>query len=129
MAIKMAPRQRVMRKWQLFPGRNKFYCNGFLMTAPNSSIFYLTVVLITGTSGLFFVREIYLFRSKASTNRFILSGFRLPLPGRTHHLRHSDHRRHFVRFHHVLSPSDVVQRSWHHPESIAGRGSLHRKAN
>lgn len=50
----MAPRQRVMRKWQLFPGRNKFYCNGYLMTAPNSSIFYLTVVLITGTSGLFF---------------------------------------------------------------------------
>jgi palmitoyltransferase ZDHHC9/14/18 len=54
MAIKMAPRQRVMRKWELFPGRNKFYCNGYLITAPNSSIFYLTVVLITGTCGLFF---------------------------------------------------------------------------
>lgn len=54
MTIKMAPRQRVMRKWQLFPGRNKFYCNGYLITAPNSSIFYLTIVLITGTSGLFF---------------------------------------------------------------------------
>ncbi|CAO1333830.1 unnamed protein product [Diamesa hyperborea] len=50
----MAPSRRATKKWELFAGRNKFYCDGFLMTAPNSSIFYLTVVLITGTSGLFF---------------------------------------------------------------------------
>ncbi|XP_070509511.1 palmitoyltransferase ZDHHC9 [Chironomus tepperi] len=56
MALKMAPhKQKVMRKWEIFPGRNKFYCDGYLMTAPNTSIFYLTVVLITATSTLFFV--------------------------------------------------------------------------
>jgi palmitoyltransferase ZDHHC9/14/18 len=53
MKIKMA-RQRIMRKWELFPGKNKFYCNGYLITAPSTNVFYLTVVLITGTSGLFF---------------------------------------------------------------------------
>lgn len=47
-------RQRASKKWELFPGRNKFYCDGYLMTAPNTSIFYLTIFLITGTSGLFF---------------------------------------------------------------------------
>lgn len=56
MALKMAPqKQKIMRKWEIFPGRNKFYCDGYLMTAPNTSIFYLTVVLITATSTLFFV--------------------------------------------------------------------------
>lgn len=53
MEIRMA-RQRASKKWELFPGRNKFYCDGYLMTAPNTSIFYLTIFLITGTSGLFF---------------------------------------------------------------------------
>jgi palmitoyltransferase ZDHHC9/14/18 len=47
--------QKAMKKWEIFPGRNKFYCDGFLMSAPNTSIFYLTVVLISGTSTLFFV--------------------------------------------------------------------------
>lgn len=53
----MTPQQKpkLQRKWELFPGRNKFYCDGLLMAAPNTSIFYLTVVLITGTSTLFFV--------------------------------------------------------------------------
>ncbi|XP_039435454.1 probable serine/threonine-protein kinase DDB_G0277071 isoform X3 [Culex pipiens pallens] len=50
----MAPSQKSTKKWEIFAGRNKFYCDGYLMTAPNSGVFYFTVVLITGTSGLFF---------------------------------------------------------------------------
>lgn len=55
--LKMAPNTRVTRKWEVFAGRNKFFCDGYLMTAPHSGVFYLTVVLITGTSALFFAFE------------------------------------------------------------------------
>uniref|UniRef100_A0A182K8U5 protein S-acyltransferase n=1 Tax=Anopheles christyi TaxID=43041 RepID=A0A182K8U5_9DIPT len=51
----MAPSQKVTKKWEIFAGRNKFFCDGHLMTAPNSGVFYFTVILITATSGLFFV--------------------------------------------------------------------------
>ncbi|XP_049543082.1 palmitoyltransferase app isoform X2 [Anopheles darlingi] len=51
----MAPSQKVTKKWEIFAGRNKFYCDGYLMTAPNSGVFYFTVILITATCGLFFV--------------------------------------------------------------------------
>nr|XP_022907417.1 palmitoyltransferase ZDHHC18 [Onthophagus taurus] len=51
---KMA-REPVVRKWELFSGRNRFYCNGRIMTAPHSGVFLLTVFLITGTSILFFI--------------------------------------------------------------------------
>ncbi|XP_058122564.1 palmitoyltransferase app isoform X1 [Anopheles coustani] len=51
----MAPSQKVTKKWEIFAGRNKFFCDGYLMTAPNSGVFYFTVILITGTSVLFFV--------------------------------------------------------------------------
>ncbi|KAF3844701.1 hypothetical protein F7725_007864 [Dissostichus mawsoni] len=34
------------RKWESFPGRNKFYCNGRLMMAKQTGVFYLTLVLI-----------------------------------------------------------------------------------
>ena len=47
-----SPRQR---KWEVFSGKNQFYCNGRVVMARQAGIFYLTVFLIVGTSGLFFV--------------------------------------------------------------------------
>ncbi|CAH1964048.1 unnamed protein product [Acanthoscelides obtectus] len=53
-SVNMA-RDKLTRKWEVFQGRNRFYCNGRLMTAPNSGVFLLTVFLITVTSTLFFI--------------------------------------------------------------------------
>ena len=45
---------RIQRKWEVFPGRNSFYCNGRIVMAQKAGIFYLTVVLIVATSAMFF---------------------------------------------------------------------------
>jgi len=45
---------RLQRKWEVFPGRNSFYCNGRIVMAQKAGIFYLTVALIVITSALFF---------------------------------------------------------------------------
>ncbi|XP_030320328.1 palmitoyltransferase ZDHHC18 isoform X4 [Calypte anna] len=49
-----AETRRPRRKWEVFPGRNRFYCGGRLMLARHSGVFALTLVLILATSGLFF---------------------------------------------------------------------------
>ncbi|KAL4648313.1 palmitoyltransferase ZDHHC9-like [Arapaima gigas] len=45
------------RRWEKLPGRNTFCCDGRVMMARQKGVFYLTVVLIVGTCGLFFAFE------------------------------------------------------------------------
>lgn len=42
-------------KWQVFPGRNRFFCNGRIIIAKSLSLFYLTIFLIFTTCSMFFV--------------------------------------------------------------------------
>ncbi|XP_047005235.1 palmitoyltransferase app-like isoform X1 [Schistocerca americana] len=44
----------VTRKWESFPGKNRFCCDGRIMMAPQTGVFYITLILIVGTSALFF---------------------------------------------------------------------------
>ncbi|XP_054717812.1 palmitoyltransferase ZDHHC18-like [Uloborus diversus] len=44
-----------VRKYEVFPGQNKFYCNGRIMMARQTGVFCFTICLIVGTCTLFFV--------------------------------------------------------------------------
>jgi len=48
---KMPP---VQKKWEIFPGKNSFYCDGRIVMGRQAGIFYVTLLLVIGTSGLFF---------------------------------------------------------------------------
>ncbi|XP_020563032.1 palmitoyltransferase ZDHHC18 isoform X4 [Oryzias latipes] len=43
------------RKWEVFPGKNRFYCGGRIMAAQQSGVLPLTLGLILVTTGLFFI--------------------------------------------------------------------------
>uniref|UniRef100_A0A8D8SWM8 Palmitoyltransferase n=1 Tax=Cacopsylla melanoneura TaxID=428564 RepID=A0A8D8SWM8_9HEMI len=45
----------VTKKWELFPGRNQFCCDGRVMMGPSAAVFYVNVFLIVGTTTLFFI--------------------------------------------------------------------------
>ena len=45
------------RKWEVYPGRNRFCCEGRIMMAKQVGIFYVTVGLIVATSCTFFIFE------------------------------------------------------------------------
>ncbi|KAK9513554.1 hypothetical protein VZT92_027080 [Zoarces viviparus] len=46
--------QRSRRKWEVFPGKNKFFCDGRVILARHSGVLPLTLGLIVVTCGLFF---------------------------------------------------------------------------
>lgn len=51
----MPDRQSNRRKrWEVYRGQSRFWCDGRCLTAPNLGVFYLTVFLIVATSILFF---------------------------------------------------------------------------
>jgi len=49
--------QQKVKKWEVFPGRNKFCCDGRLMVSTQTGIFYFTLFLIIATSAAFFALD------------------------------------------------------------------------
>uniref|UniRef100_A0A3Q3E487 Palmitoyltransferase n=1 Tax=Labrus bergylta TaxID=56723 RepID=A0A3Q3E487_9LABR len=47
--------RRPRRKWEVFPGKNRFYCDGRIIVARQGGVLPLTLGLILVTCGLFFV--------------------------------------------------------------------------
>ncbi|KAH9425297.1 Palmitoyltransferase zdhhc14 [Dermatophagoides pteronyssinus] len=46
---------RRIRRYRIFPGRNRFFCDGRIIMAKQISVFYFTVALLVGTCVCFFI--------------------------------------------------------------------------
>lgn len=47
--------KKLKRKWEVFPGKNRFFCDGRIIVAQQSGVLPLTLGLILITCGLFFI--------------------------------------------------------------------------